>query len=256
MRQRQKRRINLSEVQTLARGLRILEILAASQDSVGVTELANQMGVDKSSVSRLVQTLVKYRFAERDSKTRRYRLGGKIRELSQQMGRHTQLNEQAQPFLIELVDKTGENAHLAVYAQQTALVVADVESPAPLRVVSGVGRRIPLHCTAVGKCLLAFCDVPMPDHLPKLTPLTITDHDQFTHHLQQIRDAGIAVDDEEHIIGARCLAAPVYDYSGQSIASIGISGPSVRVTPHNLPKLINIVTNVARALSNALGYQQ
>ena len=244
----------MSEVQTLARGLRILEILAAAQDSVGVTELSKKIGVDKGSVSRLVQTLVKYRFAERDQKTRRYRLGSKISQMNQQMERHTHLNQLAKPFLHELVDKTGENAHLAVYAQKKALVIADVESPASLRVVSGVGRRIPLYCTAVGKSLLAFCNVPLPEYLPQLTPRTITDYDEFTLHLEQIAHAGIAVDDEEHIIGVRCLAAPVYDYSGKAIAAIGISGPAVRVTPQHLPKLIKIVTNIATALSKSLGY--
>ncbi|MGB0386527.1 MAG: IclR family transcriptional regulator [Ardenticatenaceae bacterium] len=246
----------MSEVKTLARGLRILEILGASQDSVGVTELAKEIGVDKSSVSRLVQTLVKYRFAERDSKTRRYRLGSKIRDLSQQMERHTQLSEQVKPFLHELVDKTGENAHLAIYAENCALVIADVESPATLRVVSGVGRVIPLHCTAVGKSLLAFHNIPVPEQLPQLTSDTITDHNELMRHLEQVRHAGIAVDDEEHILGVCCLAAPIYDYSAQAIASIGISGPTVRVTPHHLPQLITIVTNVATALSTSLGYQE
>ena len=243
----------MNEVKTLARGLRILEILGASQDSVGVTELAKEIGVDKSSVSRLVQTLVKYRFAERDSKTRRYRLGSKIRDLSQQMQRDTQLSEQAKPFLHELVDKTGENAHLAIYAQQGALVIADMQSPAPLRVVSGVGRLIPLHCTAVGKCLLAFSDIPMPDHLPQLTRFTITKHNELKQHLQEVRRAGIAIDDEEHLYGVRCLAAPVYNHSGQAIASIGISGPTVRVTPQMLPQLSQIVIEIAGELSVELG---
>lgn len=246
----------MSEVQTLARGLRILDMLASGSDSVGVTQLAKELEVDKSSVSRLVQTLVKYRFAERDPKTRRYRLGPRIRELNQQMERHTQLNQLAMPFLYELVDKTGENAHLALYAQKQALIIADVESPAPLRVVSGVGRRIPLHCTAVGKCLLAFCDIPLPHDFPQLTAQTITKSDELTQHLQQIRQSGIAVDDEEHIIGVRCLGSPVYDHAGEVIASLGISGPAVRITPQTLPRLIKIVTDMAITLSNSLGYEE
>ncbi len=246
----------MSEVQTLARGLRVLDMLAASPEPVGVTQLAKEMGVDKGSMSRLVQTLVKYDFAERDEKTRRYRLGRKIKELNEKMERHTSLPKQAQSFLQQLVEKTGENAHLAIHAEGKVLIVADVESPATLRVVSGVGRKIALHCTAVGKCLLAFNDIPLPDHLPQLTPFTITKYHELSKHLQEIRHAGFAIDDEEHLHGVRCLAAPIYNYSGQPIASIGISGPAVRVTQETLPQLSKIVIEIAAELSRELGWKK
>lgn len=95
----------------------------------------------------------------------------------------------------------------------------------------------------------------MKIELPRLTANTITVHEALRHHLEQIRAEGIAVDNEEHIIGVGSLAAPVYDHSGQPIAAIGISGPTVRFTPQTLPSLIKTVTQVATALSKSLGYE-
>lgn len=243
----------MSEIQSLARGLRILELLAEADDSISVTELSKEIGVDKSSISRMLQTLVNYRFAERDTRTRRYFIGPRMKELSVPNDHHTALRDQAIPFLQQLVDDTSENAHLAIDVQGQSLIIADVESTAQLRVVSEVGRLVPLHCTATGKCLLAFSNVPLPESLPSATPRTITTHAQLRHHLEQIRSQGYALDDEEYTIGVRCLAAPVYDHSGIAIASIGISGPTVRLSLNQIPVLAEAVITTAVAFSQSLG---
>ena len=245
----------MSEIKSLARGLQILELLGEAEDSVGVTELAKEIGVDKSSISRLVQTLVNHGFAERDLHSRRYHMGAKIRELSKRGDPHSSLRGKALPFLQKLVENTSENAHVAIYSMGQSLVIADVESTAQLRVVSEEGRLEPLYCTAIGKCILAFSDVPFPSNLPSLTPRTITSHSQLRHHLDQIQNQGYALDDEENIIGVRCLAAPVFDHSGNAIATIGISGPTIRLPLGNIPSLAKIVMETAVSLSQSLGHK-
>jgi IclR family KDG regulon transcriptional repressor len=244
----------VAEVQSLSRGLEIIDMLA-SQSSLGVTEIARVLEVDKSTASRLVQTLVSHGFVEQDSEGRRYRLSTKVMTLSQLILNQTPLNERARPFLYELVEKTGECAHLAIYSRGQAYVLDDIETASLLRVAGGVGRMTPLHCTALGKCLLAFSDVLVPGQLPGLTPRTITDARQLRLHLEQIRHQGYAVDDEELERGVRCLAAPVYDYSGKAIAAIGISGPAVRVSVERLPELGRTVSAAGIALSETLGYR-
>ena len=129
------------------------------------------------------------------------------------------------------------------------MVVADIESTAQLRVVSGEGRLIPNHCTAIGKCLIAFGNFPLPRELERHTPRTITTREQLKLHLAQIRERGYAVDDEEHEFGVRCLAAPIFNERGEGIASIGISGPTVRVTLDKVGKLAEVVTSASRELS-------
>ncbi len=242
----------MSTVQSLSRGLQILEIMSKTQEGVGVTDLAKELKIDKSSVTRLMQTLVMHEFAAKASNSRRYILGPKVGQIVDNSAVGLPLKHQSMPILQELVEKTGENAHVAIYSQAMCLVVADIESPAQLRVVSGEGRLIPNHCTAIGKCLIAFGGHPIPKEFSQHTSRTISSRDQFKLHLDQIRERGYAMDDEEHEIGVRCVAAPVYDGGLDAVASMGISGPTVRVTHEKVPELLDIVKRCAHQLSELL----
>ena len=245
----------MAEIQSLARGLKILEILSYA-DQVSITELAERLNVDKASASRLVQTLAKYGYAEKDTDTQRYRLGPKIVQVSQRMLSRMPLRDIAKPYLRELVTATNECAHLAIPAQGQALYIEQVESPATLRVNAEVGHMAPLHCTALGKALLAFGDLPIPNQLEQYTPRTITDPELLQMHLEQVRRQGYAIDDEEYDPGVRCLAAPVYNLNGEMIGAIGISGPSNRVTLEAIPELAAKVTQVAQNLSDHLSFKR
>ena len=150
----------MSEIKSLARGLKILEQLANSQDGLGITELATAYQVDKATMSRLLNTLAKYDFAKKDETTRKYILGTKVIQLSQALLSRMTVTETAKPFLNQLVEKTGECAHLAILAQGQALYIDQAESPLNLRVTTGVGTLAPLYCTALGKVLISFSDAP------------------------------------------------------------------------------------------------
>lgn len=246
----------MSEIQSLGRGLKILDMIANAERALTVTELASALAIDKSTASRLVATLVKYDYLQQENGARGYITGKRIRAISWHMLNRMPIREKAKPYLHQLVQRTGECAHTAVYSQGMALVIDDVEAAASLRVVGGIGRMIPLHCTAVGKSLLAFSDLPAPATLEAKTAYTILDHDALRDHLAVVRERGYAYDDEEHEDGVRCLAAPVYDYTGDAIAVIGISGPTVRIIPERLPALADAVMWAARELSCDLGYQR
>lgn len=246
----------LSEIQSLARGLRILDILGTTDDSVGITELAAQLEMDKSSVSRMMQTLATYGYAEQDPGTRRYRLGPQVVSLGQALLRRMPLRDQANPFLHRLVEITGECAHLGILAQGQVLYIDQVESPATLRVNTGIGTLAPLHSTALGKCLLAFGDVPVPGTLEAFTARTITDHRTLEAHLSQTRRQGYAVDDEEYSYGVRCVAVPVYDYRSYVVGAVGISGPAGRIGLERLPALAAEVREVGESLSSKLSFKR
>jgi DNA-binding IclR family transcriptional regulator len=162
------------------------------------------------------------------------------------------LREAAKPFIKELMEKTGECAHLAVYSQGKALYIDQVESPATLRVNAQVGTMNPLHCTALGKILLAFCDAPFPTELESYTPATITDPAKLRNHLEQVKQLGYAVDDQEFDSGVRCIAAPAYDFRGRGIAAIGISAPASRIPIDRIPELARTVTIIAHELSDRM----
>lgn len=239
----------MSEIQSLARGLRILDILGESEDGVSNAELARMLGVDKGSASRLLSTLARHGYVDKDEASRRYYLGPQVISLSRSALTRLPLREAAKPFLRQLMERTGECAHLAVPAQGRALYIDQVESPATLRVNAQVGTMNPLHCTALGKVLLAFVGLEIPPVLESFTPRTITKLDELQQHLEVIRRQGYAVDDEEFDPGVRCIAVPVFDFRGKAVGSIGISGPSTRIDPGRLPALAEIVVEIGKALS-------
>ncbi|OQA96492.1 MAG: Acetate operon repressor [Chloroflexi bacterium ADurb.Bin222] len=244
----------MSEIQSLARGLKILDLLSRAPEGITITELAETLGVDKGSASRLVATLSRYGYAEKDEVSRRYHVGPQVVSLSRSVLARLPLREAAKPYLRQLMETTGECAHLAVLAQGKALYIDQVESPATLRVNAAVGTMNPLHCTALGKALLAFGDAPLPATLEAYTPNTITDPQTLRRHLEEVRRLGYAIDDGEFDPGVRCIAVPILDFRGKTVGSIGISGPATRVTPERLPELTAAVLEIGRALSERMTF--
>lgn len=245
----------MTEIQSLARGLRVVDMLAEAEDGLSITEIAKRLGVNKSSASRIVQTLVAQQWAETHPKNRRYCLGAKFSLIHSLHADYDTLQQLAHPFLHYLVRETGECAHIAVHLKGMVYVLDDVETDTILRVASGINRTTYLHCTAVGKALLAFAPIAAPEHLPQFTEKTISDKLALQHHLKMTRKQGFAVDDEEMALGVRCIAAPVFNHSNQCIASIGVSGPSVRVRPERTDEMGMIVRNTGLQLSHILGYE-
>jgi IclR family transcriptional regulator, KDG regulon repressor len=244
------------EIQSLARGLQILDMFADAADGLSITDIAARIELDKSSVSRLVKTLVKYHYVQPATGSRRYTLGKRVHDISWQILNRVPVREQAQPYLYRLVNATGECAHTAVYSQGKALMIDDVEAEESLHIAGKIGRLLALHCTAVGKSLLAFSNIPISDELPAHTRNTITDKEQLCTHLDQIRQQGYAYDNEENELGVRCLAAPVYDLTGRLIATIGISGPTLRITPERVAELGRVVMQAACELSHETGFSR
>lgn len=246
----------MSMIQSLARGLEILNLLANAENGMGITEFAHHLNIDKSSASRLLQTLANYGYAEQDADTRRYVLGPRILTLSNSVLNRMPLRDHAHPVLRQLTRATGECSHMAILSQGKALYIDQVESPSILRVETEIGTMAPLHCTALGKVLLAFNRASMPETLNAYTPRTITDPATLKLHMEQVYRQGYATDDEEHVLGVRCIAAPVYGFRGRVQGAIGISGPTGRVTYDNLPKLAEHVIELANELSRRLGSMQ
>lgn len=248
----------MSTVQSLERGLRILDLLAEADADpmrrgrgVLVSVLAAELDVHKTSALRLVRTLVAAGYAAPVDNGPGYRLGPTLRRDTVPAVATHHLRRTARPFLEELVDRTGECAHVAVADGTRALVLDDVETDRPLRVVPVAGRHVALHCTSAGKCLLAFGLAKLPETLPRRTPRTITSPTLLEAHLARVRDAGYAWDDEENDTHTRCISAPVYGAAG-AVGCIGIDAPSVRLTVDRIPEAAAHVVDVARRLSAAL----
>lgn len=245
----------MSEVQSLARGLQIIQKLAQSEEGLGITEIAEEFGGDKGNISRMMQTLAKYGFAERAIDGRKYVLGPQVVRLSQMLLMRTTIRGSAKIYLKQLVEQTGECAHLAILSQNQALYIDQEESPSALRVTTGIGTMAPLHCTALGKIFLAFSGAKINSALNPYTPRTITDQAMLDRHLDIVREQGFAIDDEEYNLGVRCIAVPVYDYRGKCVAAIGISGPTSRLLLEQMQSTTQIVVEIGKSLSAKLSFE-
>jgi DNA-binding IclR family transcriptional regulator len=251
----------MANVAALERGLKILDLLIELESDpvrrssgVAIQQVAGELGVHKSTASRLMQTLVAKGYAVRTAGSPRgFRLGPAAQVHMRLTMDQRQLSELAHPFLERLVDETGECAHAAVASGAWAFVIDDVETGQALRVVAGKGRRVPLHCTSAGKVLLGYGLAEIPHELPARTPRTITDPEILRLHLGRVIEHGYALDDEENHPGVRCISAPVFNGLGDPIGCIGIDGPSVRMADHTIHSLAEQVMNVARDLSSTLG---
>jgi IclR family acetate operon transcriptional repressor len=246
-------------IQSLERGLRILDALAEADADpmrrargVPVSVLAAELDVHKTTALRLVRTLVEAGYASPVEGRQGYRLGPAMRrDVVLSVGTQ-RFRRAARPFLEELVDRTGECAHAAVPDGDRALVIDDVETERPLRVVAGSGRHVALHSTSAGKCLLAYGLAEVPASLPARTARTITSRVALIEHIAEVREQGYAFDDEENDPHTRCISAPVFGPGGAAIGCIGIDAPSVRLTSERVHEAARQVMNAARRLSTTL----
>lgn len=245
----------MAEIQSLARGLKILDILSDHINGVTINEIASMLNVDKGSASRMVSTLIAYGYAEKDLLTRRVKLGPQGFRIGRNLINRLPLREAAKPFLRSLMENTGECAHLGLLVQNRVLYIDQVESPASLRVNAEVGFSAPLHCTALGKVLLAYNPhIHIPDPLERFCVNTITDKFILKEHLAIIQKSGFAIDDEEFDLGVRCIAAPIFDFREKVIGAMGISGPATRITADNIQALIDVVLSTCKALSDKMRF--
>jgi DNA-binding IclR family transcriptional regulator len=246
-------------IQAIERAVSILNAFSPEDPELGVTELAERLGLHKSTVHRFMVNLNAAGLVERNPRTGRYRLGLRIFELGGLVMQQMNLWDEALPFLEGLVHDTGETGHLAVLDGGEAIYIERVEARRALRVPSAIGRGYPAHATNLGKVLLA--DLP-PERVEAIvaerglaayTPQTITDLGRLEAELERIRALGYAVDNEEYDEGLRCIGAAVRDHSGHVVAALGIGGPVTRITPDRVDALAGLVMTAARGLSRRLG---
>jgi DNA-binding IclR family transcriptional regulator len=248
-------------VRVVDRVFAILEELADGSAKFGDVALAERLGLHKSTVHRLLAVMQHHGFVEREPGSTKYRLGWRIFELGMAAASHLDILERAKPYVVQLVETTGETAHLGVLRQGEVVSLVNVESRYTVRTPATVGRRIPLHCTSQGKAILAF--LPPGQVARRLkgyvfsrhSANTIVSNERFLEDLALVAGRGYAVDNEEYEEGLRCIAAPVHDHTGEVAGAIGIAGPTFRVTGARLPALSREVRRAAAELSAALGYR-
>jgi DNA-binding IclR family transcriptional regulator len=246
-------------IQSLDRGLFILEAVARSAEPVSLGQLTDLMGIDRSNVCRLANTLKRRGFLSNPRGRKDYILGPSIWRLSRNHDWSHVLITFSREHLRRLAHKNGETAHLAVRDGKQVLFIDHCGSTNQVIVVTGrTGAHLPLYCTAHGKALLADCDgaelkaIFGGTALQRYTPRTIVSTAQLAKACAQVKAEGYALDDQEYVEGVRCLAAPIRDRDGTVLASIGISAPISRFPRTRCAAVAQEVCNVAKDISAIL----
>jgi DNA-binding IclR family transcriptional regulator len=244
-------------IQSVDRAVAILEILARDGDA-GVTEIAAELGVHKSTASRLLAALDRRELVAQDSARGRFRLGMGIVRLAGAVGRGLDVVRESRPVCRALAAQVGETVNIAILSGRDALYLDQVAGPAALSPHNWAGQRIPLHATSDGKVLLAYLPAAQLGDcliapLTRFTEHTITDVSEFPSVLAEVRQRGYATAVDELEAGLTAVAAPVRNAEGRVIASISASGPSFRIPSGRIAELAESVRQAAAEISRRLG---
>jgi IclR family transcriptional regulator, KDG regulon repressor len=248
-------------VQSLQRGLEILEAVARADRPLGITDLSRQFGLAKGSISRLVATLTQQEFLTRDPETAKYRVSMKVWELGNGAMSRFDVRAVARPVMAELNAATQETVHLTVLTEADEMVFLDkLDSTRAVRPNVVLGAPHPVYCVANGKAVLAFLPKARVDSvlrvkLRKFTDMTITRKAELLAHLDKVRRLGYAVNRGEYRTDVSGLAAPICNHTGFAVAALGISVPSSRMTPELIADLAPRLVKSARQISQVLGYR-
>lgn len=251
---------NRNLVQSVSRSLRILEALGHSDEPQSLAEITAAVQLPKTTVHRLLETLQCEGYVEQNPVSHQFLLSSKILELAASFLGRLDVREVARPILMELWHQSQETVHLGLLDDGEVLYIEKLESPHTIRMYSEIGRRAPLHCTGLGKALLANLPAEEIDQivarrgLRRYTENTLVNRADLLEEMAAIRSRGVAFDNEEHEKSVRCVAAPVYDAQGQVIAAISIAGPAFRMTAERQQDLEPHVVMAARKISQRLGY--
>ena len=246
-------------IQSLARGIEVLSILE-KKDSATIGEIAEELGVDKSTASRLIQTLKEYDMVRIDPNSKKYRLGFRILYLGESLRQDINVSAIARPYMYRLCESLGESIHLASVSNHQVYIVDQVRSKKEYQLEARIGMVESWHASSVGKCILAYKsqtyteNILQEKELKKYTPHTITDPAELLKEFGRIRNKGYAIDDEERTPGVRCIAVPIFNYSGNVNQCIGLSAPKELINEKALDVYVKELKKYGMLISKELGY--
>ena len=242
-------------VQSVDRAIAILRCFEQG-DKLGITEISRRLGLHKSTVFGLVNTLTANRLLEKAPDSDKYRLGIELFRLGSNA--QSSVREIAAPHVKRLMEATGETANLVLPDSGYVVYIDKRESPHSMRICTNVGLRLPMYCTAVGKAILAFmgederCIIVGDMVLTARTENTITSREELLAQLVKIRSDGYAIDDEELEYGLICIAMPILSKMGEPIAAISVSGPKLRMTEEKISEVHAELTKHSHEISRAI----
>lgn len=242
-------------VPALERALAVLEAIANSRNGLALSDIVRQLKFPKSSIHCILLTFERLGYLQRSEITRRYMCGTKLMRIARTAMEGFTLREKATPLLRDLMRRTGQTVHLAILEPDQATLIAKVATVTAPRLATWIGKRVDVHCTAMGKCLLAwqpdeaFESIVRDSGLLRHNENTIVSISRLRRELARVREAGYAVDNEEEEIGMRCVGVPVFDSNGHVTVALSVSGTTEEIDLARCHELAAIVRETALALS-------
>ena len=237
----------------------ILNLFLNNGSELSLDELTKLSRLNKTTLSRIVKSLVNYGFLIQRERRGKYSLGYKFFDFTGYIKNQMKTRDIAVPYLMKLSQEVNESVVMAVWTKGRAAVTETFQANHTLKVIPDEGSRLSLHCTSLGKVILAyispkdFDEIYTDQTLMRFTPNTITDFQDLKRHLIIVQREGVAFDDEENIPGVRSIAAVLKNFDDSVVGSIGVIGPSVRLTRARMRELITPVRKCAAEISRALG---
>ncbi len=245
--------------QSLTRALTLLERLSEAQQGLNLTDLSHQLGMPAATVHRLLSTFEELDFVEQDSQQGLWFIGLKAFTVGNAFLNRRDFVSISRPHMHALVEQCGETVNLGVIDDGEVVFVSQVESREVMRMIVRLGSRSPIHASGVGKAMLASLSQQQVSRilerrgLARYTDHTIDNPTRLRDELEQVRQRGYAIDDEEHAVGLRCVAAAIFDENKQALAAISLSGPKARMVDDRLGELGLAVRQTADEITQALG---
>jgi DNA-binding IclR family transcriptional regulator len=248
-----------NQIKSLVKVLHVLECFSRHERGLKLAEIAGRTGLPKATAHRLLASLKAIGFIEQGHDREQYRLGLKLFEFGSIVLANMDLPREAQPFVDRLALMSGATVHLCVFDGAQAVFIDRRQTDHVTRNTLTLLEGAPVHCTAVGKAILAFQPTRVVDRvvqagLTAFTATTITRADDLARDLERIRARGWAVDDEEHQVGTRCVAAPIRNAAGDVIAAMSVSSAPEVIAPDRDAAHGRLVAGIATELSRQLGY--
>jgi IclR family transcriptional regulator, acetate operon repressor len=248
-----------AQVQSLTRGLSILECLANAEGGLTLTDISNRTDLPPSTAHRLLSTLERGGYVYQSGELGRWYVGLASFTVGSSFLASRDWVAQSHPSMRRLMEQSGETANLAILDGTEAVFIDQVQCRETMRTIVRLGSRVPLHASGVGKALFAA----LPDEqieailkvkgLPRISENTITAPETMWASLRVIRQRGFSFDDEEHLVGTRCVASPIYDEHGEALGAISIAGPVSRLPDTRVRQLGTMVAHVAEDITSKVG---
>lgn len=248
-------------VQSVDRSLCILEVLSDYEEGLGITEISEKVDLHKSTVHRLLNTLIYKGYITQNKNNNKYGLTLKLFELGNKKVEKMDLVSIAQPYIKELMEKTNEVVHLAVREGTEIIYVDKVEPQKSIKMYTRIGMRKPMYCTAMGKAMLSQMleeevqEIYNSSDINELTENTIVDFSELKENLRDINTKGYAMDNQEVEIGIRCVGTVVKDHKSKVCGAISVSGSIISFTEDKIEYFSELISECASKISRELGYR-